>query len=59
MGNLVVIADAKFTLVDAALSSSVLIGLILNMLFGWWWTDPALALFLAGAAFREGFKEVF
>lgn len=58
LGNNVVIADAKFTLIDAGLSSSVLVGLLLNLLLGWWWTDPALALFLAGAAFREGLKEI-
>lgn len=58
INNPVVLADAKFTLIDAALSSTVLIGLILNVLFGWWWTDQALALFLAGAAFREGLKEI-
>lgn len=54
----VVLADAKFTLIDAALSATVLIGLTLNALFGWWWTDQALALFLSGAAFREGLKEI-
>ena len=53
-----VLADAKFTLVDAALSITVLIGLVANSLFGWWWMDQALALFLAGAAFREGIKEL-
>lgn len=58
MKNLVVLADAKFTLIDAGLSSTVLIGLVLNALLGWWWTDEALALFLAGAAFREGLKEL-
>lgn len=56
--NVVVLADAKFSLIDAALSGTVLIGLILNALFGWWWMDQALALFLAGVAFREGFKEL-
>jgi divalent metal cation (Fe/Co/Zn/Cd) transporter len=58
LGDAVVIADAKFTLIDGALSSAVLLGLIMNYLFGWWWIDPALALFLAGAAFQEGLKEV-
>lgn len=53
-----VLADAKFTLIDGALSTTVLIGLIFNVLFGWWWMDQALALFLAGAAFREGVKEL-
>ncbi len=59
IGNNVVIADAKFTLIDGALSGAVLLGLVLNLLFGWWWIDPALALFLSGAAFQEGLKEVF
>lgn len=59
IGNAVVIADAKFTLIDGALSAAVLLGLIMNLLFGWWWIDPALALFLSGAAFQEGLKEVF
>ena len=53
-----VLADAKFTLIDGALSATVLTGLIFNALFGWWWMDQALALFLAGAAFREGVKEL-
>ncbi len=53
-----VLADAKFTLIDAMLSTTVLVGLLFNALFGWWWTDQALALFLAGAAFREGIKEI-
>lgn len=56
--NAVVLADANFTLIDAALSGTVLIGLIMNALLGWWWIDQALALFLAGAAFREGLKEL-
>lgn len=53
-----VLADSKFTLIDGALSATVLVGLIFNALFGWWWMDQALALFLAGAAFREGIKEL-
>jgi divalent metal cation (Fe/Co/Zn/Cd) transporter len=56
--NNVVLADAKFSIIDAALSGTVLIGLILNTLLGWWWTDQALALFLSGVAFREGMKEL-
>jgi divalent metal cation (Fe/Co/Zn/Cd) transporter len=58
MGSASVLADAKFTLIDGALSATVLVGLLTNSLFGWWWMDQALALFLAGAAFREGIKEV-
>lgn len=58
LASVTVLADAKFTLIDSALSATVLIGLIFNLLFGWWWLDQALALFLAGAAFREGVKEL-
>ena len=58
MGSLTVLADAKFTLIDAALSATVLIGLLFNTLLGWWWMDQAMALFLSGVAFREGIKEI-
>ncbi len=54
-----VLADAKFTLIDGALAGTVLVGLILNLLFGLWWADEAMALFLSGVAFREGLKEFF
>ncbi len=59
LGSNTVLADAKFTLIDASLASTVLIGLVLNTLFGWWWTDQAMALFLSGVAFREGIREIF
>lgn len=54
-----ILADAKFTLIDGALAGTVLVGLALNALFGWWWADQAMALFLSGVAFREGLKEFF
>lgn len=53
-----VLADAKFTLIDAALSITVLVGLVFNALFGFWWLDQALALFISGVAFREGVREI-
>lgn len=59
MGSETVLADAKFTLIDGALAGTVLVGLVLNALFGWWWADQAMALFLSGVAFREGLKEIF
>ena len=54
-----VLADAKFTLIDGGLAGAVLVGLVLNAFFGWWWADQIMALFLAGVAFREGLKEIF
>ncbi len=34
-----VLADAKFTFIDGALAGTVLVGLVLNALFGLWWAD--------------------
>src|SRR5258708_63341 len=53
MGSGTVIADAKFTLIDGGLAGSVLLGLLLNALFGWWWADQVMALFLALVALKE------
>ncbi len=58
MKSATVLADAKFTLIDGALSATVLLGLVFNFLLGWWWMDQALALFLSGVAFREGAREI-
>lgn len=58
MKSATVLADGKFTLIDAALSATVLVGLFFNTLLGWWWMDQAMALFLSGVAFREGLREV-
>jgi divalent metal cation (Fe/Co/Zn/Cd) transporter len=56
LGNRVLEAEARFSLVDAALSGTVLIGLVLNLALGWWWADPAVALVLAAVALREGIE---
>ena len=42
------------TLVCAALSLALLIGLGANAAFGWWWADPGAALVIAAVATREG-----
>jgi divalent metal cation (Fe/Co/Zn/Cd) transporter len=36
------------------LSGTVLIGLVLNSLFGWMWADSVAALVIAALAIREG-----
>ncbi|HTE84029.1 MAG TPA: cation transporter [Dehalococcoidia bacterium] len=51
-----VLADANFSFIDAALSTTVLAGLVLNALLGWWWADQTLAILLAGLAAREGIE---
>jgi divalent metal cation (Fe/Co/Zn/Cd) transporter len=51
-------AEARMSIIDAALAFGVLIGLAANALFGWWWADPAAALLVALAAAREGFENL-
>jgi divalent metal cation (Fe/Co/Zn/Cd) transporter len=47
-------ADGRFSLIDASLALTVLIGLALNAAFDWWWADGVLALLIAVLAAREG-----
>lgn len=54
LGNDVLMADSSETWLSNYLSVSLLAGLGLNALFGWWWADPAAALVIAGVAAREG-----
>jgi divalent metal cation (Fe/Co/Zn/Cd) transporter len=56
LGNRVLGAEARFSLVDAGLSGAVLIGLVLNLALRWWWADPVVALLLAALALSEGIE---
>lgn len=56
LGSLSAVADSKQTLLCTYLSAVLLIGLTLNALFGWSWTDPVAALVIAAIAVREGFN---
>jgi divalent metal cation (Fe/Co/Zn/Cd) transporter len=38
--NEVLLTEGRVPLVDAYLAGTVLEGLALNALFGWWWADP-------------------
>lgn len=58
MKDPVIVAESNFTLLDSALSASILCGLILNALMGWWWIDQLLALVIAGNAFWQGAKGI-
>ncbi len=53
MGNPVLSAEGKVTLVDAYLAGAVLAGLALNALFGWWWADPLAGVVIVHYAARE------
>lgn len=41
-------------LLCAYLAGAVLVGLLGNALFGWWWLDPIAALVIAAVSIREG-----
>ena len=54
LGSATAVADSKQTLLCTYLSAAVLIGLVLNSAFGWWWVDAIAGLVIAGFAVREG-----
>ncbi len=56
LGSATAVADSKQTLICTYLSAAVLIGLVLNSLFGWWWADAIAGLVIAGFAIREGIE---
>ncbi len=53
-GSATAVADSKQTLICTYLSAAVLVGLVVNSLFGWWWADAVAGLIIAGFAVREG-----
>jgi divalent metal cation (Fe/Co/Zn/Cd) transporter len=56
LGSRSVQADAKQLLLCIYLSGTVLIGLLLNSVFGWMWADSVAALIVAVLAIREGIE---
>ncbi len=54
LGSGAVVADSTQTLLCTYLSAVLLVGLLANALFGWWWLDPVAALVIAAVAVREG-----
>ncbi|WP_020667328.1 cation transporter [Amycolatopsis nigrescens] len=54
LGSASAVADSHQTLLCTYLSGVLLVGLLLNALFGWYWADPAVALVIAVVAVKEG-----
>ena len=54
LGSRSAVADSKQTLLCTYLSGVLLVGLLLNSLFGWSWADPIAGLVIAAVAIREG-----
>jgi divalent metal cation (Fe/Co/Zn/Cd) transporter len=53
LGNPVLSAEGRITMIDGILATAVLLGLILNALLGWWWADPLAGYVLLYYAVRE------
>lgn len=56
LGSATAVADSAQTLICAYLSAAVLIGLVLNSVWGWWWADAVAAMVIAVFAVREGIE---
>lgn len=54
IGSAALKADAACSVTCAYMSFTLLSGLLLNRLFGWWWADPLAALALVYFIVREG-----
>lgn len=54
LGSASAVADSNQTLLCTYLSGVLLVGLLLNYLFGWSWADPVVALVIAAVAVNEG-----
>jgi divalent metal cation (Fe/Co/Zn/Cd) transporter len=58
LGNPVLAAEGRVTLIDGILAVAVLAGLLLNAAAGWWWADPLAALVIVCYALREA-RDIF
>jgi divalent metal cation (Fe/Co/Zn/Cd) transporter len=56
LGNPVLTTEGKVTFIDGLLAVAVLVGLALNLGFGWWWADPVAALIIVFYATREAIQ---
>lgn len=51
--NIVLLTEARVTVIDGALAAAVLLGVALNAAAGWWWADPLSAVVILVYAVRE------
>jgi divalent metal cation (Fe/Co/Zn/Cd) transporter len=58
LDNPVLKTEGKVTFVDGVLAAAVLLGLVLNSLFGFWWADPLVGYVVTYYAVREA-REIF
>jgi divalent metal cation (Fe/Co/Zn/Cd) transporter len=53
LGSSATASESRQTMLCAYLSAALLVGLLANAAFGWWWADPSAALVIAGVAAYE------
>jgi divalent metal cation (Fe/Co/Zn/Cd) transporter len=58
LGNPVLRTEGHVTMIDGMLAVAVLLGVLLNTLFHWWWADPLAGLVIVYYAVREA-VEIF
>lgn len=56
MGSQLLITESRVTFVDGLLATFVLAGLLLNVVAGWWWADPAAAYLIVLYSVRESIE---
>jgi len=56
LGSRALVADGMETVACIAFSVTLIVGLGLNLLFGWWWADPAVSLIIAALCVKEGLE---
>jgi divalent metal cation (Fe/Co/Zn/Cd) transporter len=54
LGNRTLQTEAKVTVIDGALAATILVGLVFNTAFGWWWADLVGGAVIIGYGLREG-----
>ena len=60
LGNPVLLTEGRVTVIDGLLAVAVLVGLVLNASYGWWWADPLagyVLVFYAAKEARHIFRE--
>jgi divalent metal cation (Fe/Co/Zn/Cd) transporter len=53
LNNPVLRTEGRVTFIDGVLAVAVLVGLVCNTTFGWWWADPLAGYVLVFYALRE------
>jgi divalent metal cation (Fe/Co/Zn/Cd) transporter len=56
LGSSATAGEGTQNLLCACLAAAVLAGLLANIVLGWWWLDPVVALGIAALAVREGIE---